>query len=62
MKYAFVSAMPKCFESWCGRFDEFSSRQTQDQAFRPYLGRVLAESQRTDYSPKKTCLDKILQL
>jgi hypothetical protein len=43
MKQAFVSAMPKCFESWCGRFDEIFSRQTREQVFRPYLGRVSRE-------------------
>lgn len=62
MKQAFVSAMPKCFESWCGRFDEISSRQTREQVFRPYLGRVMRESKRTDHSGRKPSLDKSVQL
>lgn len=62
MKQAFVSVMPKCFESWCGRFDEIFSRQIRDQVFRPYLGRVMRKSERTGHSGRKPSLDRIVQL
>ncbi len=62
MKQAFVSAMPKCFESWCGGFDEIFSRQTRDQVFCLYLGRVMRESERTNHSCREPSLERIVQL
>lgn len=46
MKHQVVAAMPRCFENWCGRFDNLFSRPSQRQGFRMYLGGLLGESGR----------------
>ena len=46
MKETTPSAMPPCFEKWCGRFDDVLSNQAQKKGFRHYLGGLLGESER----------------
>ncbi|HEY9812032.1 MAG TPA: IS701 family transposase [Candidatus Sericytochromatia bacterium] len=46
MKETIPSAMPPCFEKWCGRFDDVLSNQAQKKGFRHYLGGLLGESER----------------
>jgi SRSO17 transposase len=46
MKETTPSAMPPCFEKWCGRFDDMFSNQSQKKGFRHYLGGLLGESER----------------
>ena len=39
-------AMPKCFETWCSKFDDIFQRTTQQQHFRAYLAGLLSEGHR----------------
>lgn len=50
MKHQVAAAMPKCFENWCRRFDDLFSRGTQRQGFRMYLGGLLGESERKNFT------------
>lgn len=46
MKETTPSAMPPCFDRWCGRFDDLFNHKAQKRGFRHYLGGLLGESER----------------
>jgi SRSO17 transposase len=46
MKETTPSAMPPCFDRWCGRFDDLFNHKAQKREFRHYLGGLLGESER----------------
>ncbi|VXD12686.1 hypothetical protein PL9631_1060159 [Planktothrix paucivesiculata PCC 9631] len=50
MKETTPTAMPPCFDRWCGRFDDIFSHQAQKREFRNYLGGLLGESERKNLS------------
>lgn len=50
MKETVSTAMPPCFERWCGHFDDVFSTQAQRKEFRHYLGGLLGESERKNLS------------
>src|SRR4028119_661378 len=54
MKETTPSAMPPCFEKWCGRFDDVLSNQAQKKGFRHYLGGLLGESERKNLTQMST--------
>jgi SRSO17 transposase len=46
MKETISTAMPKCFDKWCQRFDDVFTHKAQKREFRHYLGGLLGESER----------------
>ena len=54
MKETTPSAMPPCFEKWCGRFDDVLSNQAQKKGFRHYLGGLLGERERKNLTQMST--------
>lgn len=42
--------MPSCFDKWCQRFDEAFTHKAQKLGFRNYLGGLLGESERKNFS------------
>lgn len=50
MKETTPSAMPPCFEKWCGRFDDVLKTKAEKREFRNYLGGLLGESKRKNLS------------
>ena len=50
MKETTPSAMPKCFDKWCQKFDDVLRNKSQKREFRHYLGGLLGESERKNLS------------
>ena len=50
MKETTPSAMPKCFDKWCQKFDDVLRNKSQRREFRHYLGGLLGESERKNLS------------
>jgi SRSO17 transposase len=50
MRETISTAMPRCFDRWCKRFDDIFSHQSQKKEFRHYLGGLLGESERKNLS------------
>lgn len=41
---------PPCFDKWCERFDDIFGHQAQKREFRNYLGGLLGDPERTNFS------------
>jgi DDE superfamily endonuclease len=54
MRESTPAAMPKCFETWCAKFDDLLRTSPQRQGFRHYLGGLLGESERKNLTQMAT--------